>query len=336
MAGYDPVPVAQRRTGGIDLESLRSALCDDVAGFMITNPNTLGLFDAQIIEIAELVHEAGGLLYYDGANLNAILGISRPGDMGFDIMHFNPHKTFATPHGGGGPAPGPSGSAMHWRRSCPCHWSRRRRTAGSTWTTTVPSPSARSRTFYGNIGVLVRAYTYIRALGGEGLTKASETRCSTPTTCWQECATSSLCPTSDAACTSSWPRRRRLTEHGVRAMDIAKRLLDYGFHAPTVYFPLIVHEALMIEPTETESREELDAFVTAARAIVGEARTQPDKLRNAPLSMPVRRLDEAEAARRPVLTQRFSGDEVDSSHQQRCCGPDKDCDGRKRQGPNPG
>lgn len=309
MAGYEPVAVRSDERGGIDLVALRAVLDDDVAGLMLTNPNTLGLFDEHITEIAKLVHEAGGLLYYDGANANAIMGISRPGDMGFDIVHFNTHKTFSTPHGGGGPGAGPIVVRDALAPFVPVPLVEKAQDGHFFFDYDRPQTIGKVRTFYGNIGVLVRAYTYVRALGGEGLKKVSETAVLN--------ANYVLAGTRDLF---GLPYDRRcmhefvvsaapLKEHGVRAMDVAKRLLDYGLHPPTSYFPLIVDEALMIEPTETESKEDLDAFVAALRAIVEEARTDPDKLRSAPLSMPVRRLDEAEAARRPVLTQRFPGDE---------------------------
>jgi len=308
MTGYEPVAVKSDARGGIDLESLRAVLSEDVAGLMLTNPNTLGLFDEHIVEIARLVHEAGGLLYYDGANADAIMGVSRPGDMGFDIVHFNMHKTFSTPHGGGGPGAGPIVVRDGLEPFLPVPAVERRDDGHYFFDYDRPQTIGKVRTFYGNVGVLVRAYTYIRALGGEGLKKVSETAVLN--------ANYVLAGVRDLF---GLPYDRRcmhefvvsaspLKEHGVRAMDVAKRLLDYGLHPPTTYFPLIVDEALMIEPTETESKEDLEAFVTAMRAIVEEARTDPDKLRNAPVSMSVRRLDEAEAARRPVLTQRFPGD----------------------------
>jgi glycine dehydrogenase subunit 2 len=313
MAGYEPVAVRSNDRGGIDLEALRAVLTNDVAGLMLTNPNTLGLFDEHIAEIAGLVHEAGGLLYYDGANANAILGISRPGDMGFDIVHFNTHKTFSTPHGGGGPGAGPIVVSDALAPFLPLPMIEKTQNGRFYFDYDRPQSIGKMRTFYGNIGVLVRAYTYLRALGGDGLKKVSETAVLN--------ANYLLAGTRDLF---GLPYERRcmhefvvsaapLKEHGVRAMDVAKRLLDYGVHPPTTYFPMIIDEALMIEPTETESREDLDAYAAALRSVVEEARTEPDKLRNAPVCMPVRRLDEAEAARHPVLTQRFPDDEGSAS-----------------------
>jgi len=312
MAGYQPLAVKSDERGGIDLEALRAVLDTDVAGLMLTNPNTLGLFDEHITEIAELVHGVGGLLYYDGANANAIMGISRPGDMGFDVVHFNTHKTFSTPHGGGGPGAGPVVVREELAPFLPVPVVERAADGTYFFDYDRPLSIGKMRSFYGNIGVLVRAYTYIRALGGEGLRKVSETAVLNAN--YVLAGTRGLFDLPyDRRCMHEFVvSATPLKEHGVRAMDVAKRLLDYDLHPPTTYFPLLVDEALMIEPTETESREDLDALVAALTAIVDEARTQPDLLRDAPVRTPVRRLDEAEAARHPVVTQRFADDQAEA------------------------
>jgi glycine dehydrogenase subunit 2 len=276
---------------------------------MLTNPNTLGLFDEHILEIAAVVHEAGGLLYYDGANSNAVLGISRPGDMGFDIVHFNTHKTFSTPHGGGGPGAGPIVVGEELVPFLPAPLVERRADGTYCLDDDRPRSIGRVRTFCGNVGVLIRAYAYIRALGPDGLRRVSE-----------RAVLNANYVLSGVRDLFDVPFERRcmhefvvsatpLRQHGVRAMDVAKRLLDHGVHPPTTYFPLIVEEALMIEPTETESRESLDRVVEALRTVVREAAADPEMVCAAPHTMPVRRLDEAAAARRPVVRQRFLEDE---------------------------
>jgi len=310
MGGFTPAPVRSDARGGVDLEHLREVLAEgDIAGLMLTNPNTLGLFDEHIVEIARLVHEAGGLLYYDGANSNAVLGISRPGDMGFDIVHFNTHKTFSTPHGGGGPGAGPIVVSEELAPYLPAPLVENAEDGRFFFDYDRPQSIGKMRTFYGNFGVLVRAYTYIRGLGPDGLRRVSETAVLNANYV-MEAMRGLLDVPYERRCMHEFVASATpLKEHGVRALDVAKRLLDYGVHPPTTYFPLIVDEALMIEPTETESREDLDRMVDAFRRIVEEARDDPEKLREAPVTMPVRRLDEAEAARRPVLRQRFPEDE---------------------------
>jgi glycine dehydrogenase subunit 2 len=306
MAGYTPVSVPSDYRGGVDLAVLESLLDDDVAGLMLTNPNTLGVFDENIVRIASLVHEAGGLLYYDGANANAVLGISRPGDMGFDIVHFNLHKTFSTPHGGGGPGAGPVVVRDMLEPFLPAPLVGRRDDGSFFLDYDRPDSIGRMRTFAGNFGVLVRAYAYILGLGAEGLRRVSEIAVLN--------ANYVMDGVSDVY---DIPFRRRcmhefvasaapLKTYGVRALDVAKLLLDHGFHPPTVYFPLIVDEALMIEPTETESRESLDALIVALRAIAMSAAQDPALAHEAPVTMPVTRLDEVEAARRPVLRYQFT------------------------------
>ena len=314
MAGYQPVAVKSDARGNVDVDELRAVVQgDSIAGLMLTNPSTLGLFDENIVEIARLVHEAGGLLYYDGANANAILGKSRPGDMGFDIVHFNTHKTFSTPHGGGGPGAGPIVVRDTLERFLPRPLVQQAEDGRFYLDDDRPDSIGKVRTFYGNFGVLVRAYTYIRELGEDGLRRVSEAAVLNANYVLEGIRDLFAVPVERRCMHEFVVSATPLKEHGVRAMDVAKRLLDYGVHPPTTYFPLIVDEALMVEPTETESREDLDRVIEAFRAIVQEARTDPDRLREAPVSMPVRRLDEAEAARHPVLTQRFPEDREDGA-----------------------
>jgi glycine cleavage system P protein (glycine dehydrogenase) subunit 2 len=300
IAGYEVVQLKSAANGEVDLGELERALDTDVAAFMITVPNTLGNFEPRIVEITEMCHAKGAQVYMDGANLNAILGITRPGDLGFDVCHFNLHKTFTTPHGGGGPGAGPVGVKAHLEPFLPVpvvvkederyalDWKR-------------PKSIGKLQAFYGNFGMLVRAYTYIRTMGADGLRSVSDNAVlnanyimarladhydvAVPGPCMHECVLSA----------------RRQKKHGVTATDIAKRLLDLGFYAPSTYFPLIVEEALMIEPTETESRETLDAFCDAMIQIAREAETEPARVQEAPVTTPVRRLDQTRAAREPDL-----------------------------------
>ena len=267
---------------------------------MLTNPNTLGLFEVDIVEIAEIVHEAGGLLYYDGANANAILGKSTPGEMGFDVVHLNLHKTFSTPHGGGGPGSGPIGVKDYLTDFMP---SPRIEKDGDTYKLTYNHPQSigRVKGYYGNFGVNVRAYSYIRTMGAEGLQQVSE-----DAVLHANYLRARLSPYYDTPFSShckhefvlSGNRQKKL---GVRTADIAKRLLDYGFYSPTVYFPLIVDEALMIEPTETEAKETLDAFADALIEIAKDAENNPDLVTGAPYTKAVKRLDEVTAARKPIV-----------------------------------
>ncbi|MBX6350342.1 MAG: aminomethyl-transferring glycine dehydrogenase subunit GcvPB [Clostridia bacterium] len=305
MAGFEVVEVPSDARGGVDVGALSRALDGDTAALMLTNPNTLGLFDENIAEIARLTHEAGALLYYDGANANAILGVSRPGDMGFDIVHFNLHKTFSTPHGMGGPGAGPVAVRDFLAPFLPVPVVERRR-EGSRETFRFdwdrPQSIGRLRSHYGNFGVLVRAYAYIRALGAEGLRRVSEDAVLNANYLMRLVARDFDLPY-DRLCKHEFVvSAKGLRERtGVRALDVAKRLLDFGYHPPTVYFPLIVEEAMMVEPTETETKETLDDFARALHAIAEEAAREPDRLREAPTRTPVRRLDEAGAARRPVV-----------------------------------
>ncbi|NTW27811.1 MAG: aminomethyl-transferring glycine dehydrogenase subunit GcvPB [Coriobacteriia bacterium] len=302
MCGYDVVTIASNEKGEVDLEALKAALDTDVAAFMLTNPNTLGLFDPQICEITAAVHEVGAYAYCDGANLNAILGKARPGDMGFDALHINLHKTFSTPHGGGGPGAGPvcvtSELAEYLPGPLPA------RLDDGSYELHKPEHSiGRVKTFYGNFGVLVRAYTYVLALGGKGLTEVAEQAVLSANYLMARLRGAFDVPYGDSRCMHefvlSGARQKRVS--GVRTLDIAKRLLDYGFHPPTVYFPLLVEEAMMIEPTETEPLADLDAFADALLRIAEEAIAQPELVKGAPYTTPVRRLDEAGAARNPDL-----------------------------------
>lgn len=300
VAGFDVVEIASSRDGSVDLEALKAVLSDEIAGLMLTNPSTLGVFEKNICEIAELVHQAGGLLYYDGANMNAIMGIARPGDMGFDVLHYNLHKTFSTPHGGGGPGSGPVGVKAHLAQHLP-----------------VPVVAVKDGTyfldydikysigkiknFFGNFGVILRAYTYILSMGGNGLKAAStnavlnanyikqslrdDYKVAIDETCMHEVVFAGI---KDKA-------------SGVTTLEIAKRIIDYGYHPPTIYFPLIVDSSLMIEPTETESMETMDEFIAAMKSIAREAKETPEIFKTAPHHSPVRRLDEVKAARTPVL-----------------------------------
>ncbi len=304
MCGFKVRVVKSDERGGVDLDSLRQALSDDVAGLMLTNPNTLGLFDENIHIIADLVHEAGGLLYYDGANANAILGIARPGDMGFDVVHFNLHKTFSTPHGGGGPGSGPVGVKEVLVPYLPVPIAEKR-DEGYVLSYDVPKSIGRMKAFYGNFGVAVKAYAYIRSMGPDGLRRVSEDAVLNANYLMRRLAEYYDLPY-DRHCKHEFVLSGSglKKKFGVRTLDVAKRLLDYGFHPPTVYFPLIVDEALMIEPTETESRETLDRFAAAMIAIAKEAEEDPDRLKGAPYTMVVGRLDEALAARQPNLAWR--------------------------------
>jgi glycine dehydrogenase subunit 2 len=320
MAGMEVVKLATDAAGGVDVEDLRAKCGPDVACLMLTNPNTLGLFDPNIEEIAAIVHGVGATLYYDGANLNAVMGLSRPGDMGFDIVHFNLHKSFTQPHGGGGPGSGPIAVSERIAPFLPCPLVVRRerphRNGGSSARAFVydleydrPKSIGRLRGFQGNYGCLVRAYAYIRSLGASGLRDASEVAVLNANYLLARLRALGVCellpPAYDRICMHEFaltgaPMKSEL---GIRTLDLAKRLLDHGYHPPTVYFPLLVEEALLIEPTETETKETLDAFAEVVAAILREAREDPDIARGAPYTTPVRRLDEAGAAKKPVLRQ---------------------------------
>ena len=314
MAGYEVVKVGTAADGGVDIDDLREKATDDVACLMLTNPNTLGLFDRNIEEIARIVHEAGATLYYDGANLNAVMGIVRPGDTGFDIVHFNLHKTFTQPHGGGGPGAGPIAVSDRMEPFLPApQVVRRKGDNGSEPHFDLDYDRPRSigklRGFQGNFGVFVRAYAYIRSLGADGLKEASQVAVLNANylkaRLAEEGVAEYLPVAYDRICMHEFvlSGRGARDKLGVKTLDLAKRMLDHGVHPPTVYFPLLVEEALMIEPTETETKERLDHFADAVRAILEEAAEDPEIARGAPYTTPVRRLDEAAAAKRPVVRQ---------------------------------
>jgi glycine dehydrogenase subunit 2 len=319
MAGLEVVKLATDEHGGIDLDDLRAKTDETVACLMLTNPNTLGIFDANIAQIAEIVHGAGAILYYDGANLNAIMGFSRPGDMGFDIVHFNLHKSFTQPHGGGGPGSGPIAVSDRIEPYLPVPVIAARAGAGEgegergepflELDEDRPKSIGRLRGFQGNYGCFVRAYAYIRSLGADGLKDASEAAVINANYLLARLrqlgvaehlplAYGQLCMHEFVL--SGAPMKRELQ---IKTLDLAKRLLDHGYHPPTVYFPLLVEEALMVEPTETETRETLDEFAQAIADILAEAREDPRIAQTAPHSTPVRRLDEVAAAKRPVIRQ---------------------------------
>jgi glycine cleavage system P protein (glycine dehydrogenase) subunit 2 len=301
LAGFECVQLKVSKTGLVDLEELKPLLDEKTAVFMITNPNTLGLFETQITQIAKMLHDVGGLVYIDGANMNAILGITRPGDFGGDMMHFNVHKTFTGPHGAGGPGAGPVAVREFLAPYLPGPVVARHENGGEpSFRLTTPAKSiGRMRTFFGNVGILLRGYMYIRTLGPAGL-KAVATNAVLNANYLMEKLKDVLPVPHGKRCMHEFVASARAlhNERGISAMDIAKRLLDYGFHAPTVYFPLVVPEAMMIEPTETESKETLDAFADAIRRIVTE---DPEFLHRAPHSTAISRPDDVQAARKPIL-----------------------------------
>ena len=299
LCGFEVKELKSNNDGGVNIEHLESLMTDDVAALMLTNPNTLGLFERNIEKVAQIVHGKGGLLYGDGANANAFLGKTRPGDLGFDVIQLNLHKTFSTPHGGGGPGSGPVGVSKALVDFLPVprivktddqyHWSEE-----------FPDSIGRVRAFYGNFNVIVKAYTYIRSLGAEGLRHATEMAVLNANYIKERLKAYFDLPY-DRPCMHEcvFSGNRQVAESGVHTTDIAKRLIDYGYHPPTIYFPLIVHEAIMIEPTETESKETLDTFCEAMIAIAKEANENSEGVKNAPVTTPVSRLDEVLAARKP-------------------------------------
>ena len=305
MAGMKVVEVKSDRRGNVDLDDLRSKLGPRTAGLMLTNPNTLGLFDEHVRQVAQLVHEAGGLMYGDGANFNAILGIVRPGEIGFDFMHYNLHKTFTTPHGGGGPGAGPVGCKDFLAPYLPGPRVGKRgegESAAPIYYCFTPDKSiGRVKAFYGNFGMFVRAWTYIRTLGAAGLREVSENAVLNAN--YLRVKLQPTYPVAyDRTCMHEVVFKGQFREAPeARTLDIAKRLIDYGFHPPTVYFPISVPEAIMIEPTETETKRNLDAFAGAMQQIAVEAADDLQILKDAPTTAPVRRLDEVTAARRPIL-----------------------------------
>jgi glycine dehydrogenase subunit 2 len=306
MSGLRVVQLPSDDRGNVDLDALRSQVCERIVGIMITNPNTLGLFEEQMAEIIEIVHGCGGLVYGDGANMNALVGLMRPGDIGIDVMHFNLHKTFSTPHGGGGPGAGPVGVAAHLLDYLPDPVVAKVEPgpAGGPARYTFAHPAksiGRVRAFWGHFGILVRAYTYIRMHGAAGLRDVAENAVLNANYLRSRIQETYHIPF-DRLCKHEFVAEGRFRDvEDIGAMDISKRLIDYGVHPPTMYFPLIVHDALMIEPTETESLQALDDYADALIQIAEEAHTDPDLLHDAPHTAPVRRLDEVTAARNPVL-----------------------------------
>jgi glycine dehydrogenase subunit 2 len=299
LCGFETVTLRSNSEGGVDIDHLMSLMTKDVAGLMLTNPNTLGLFERNIEKVAQIVHGKGGLLYGDGANANAFLGKARPGDLGFDVIQLNLHKTFSTPHGGGGPGSGPVGVCAKLVNYLPVP--RIIKTGHSySWSGKFPDTIGRIRSFYGNFNVVVKAYTYIRSLGAKGLTHATEMAVLNANYIKEKLKPYFDLPY-DRVCMHEcvFSGKRQVAQNGVHTTDIAKRLIDFGYHPPTIYFPLIVPEAIMIEPTETESKETLDTFCDAMIAIANEAKENPQRVKDAPLTTPVSRLDEVLAARKP-------------------------------------
>lgn len=303
VAGYDVVEVSSNSDGSVNVDSLREVIAEnpgEIAGLMLTNPSTLGLFEKSICEITGLVHEAGGLVYYDGANMNAIMGKVRPGDMGFDIMHYNLHKTMSTPHGGGGPGAGPVGVREDLVEFLPYPTVEK---VGDKYTLDYERPNSlgKVKSFYGHFTILVRAYTYILTLGAQGLREVSETAVLNANYMMHKLKENYKLPI-DQLCKHEFVLAGiKDKSTGVTTLDIAKRLLDFGYHPPTVYFPLIIEEAIMVEPTETESKETLDEFIDAMNKIAQEAKENPEMLKNAPYNTPRRRIDEAKAAKDLII-----------------------------------
>ena len=301
VCGLEIVQVKSKENGLVDVEDLKPLLDDTIAGIMMTNPNTLGLFEKDIKEIAALVHECGGLLYYDGANMNPLIGMVRPGDMGFDVLHLNLHKSFSTPHGGGGPGAGPVGVAAHLVPYLPVPKVVEDEDGLLSIVDADGQACGQISGFMGNFGVLLRAYTYILMLGKQNVRMVGPLAVLGANYIKESLKDCYKLPI-ESVCKHEFVFDGLLDQStGVTALDIAKRLLDYGFHAPTIYFPLLFHQAIMIEPTETESKETLDGFIEIMRHIAAEAIADPESLKTAPHTTPVRRLDETTAARQPVL-----------------------------------
>lgn len=303
VAGLEVVEVKSKPNGSIDVEDLKPLLDDTIAGIMMTNPNTLGMFETEILEIARLVHEAGGLLYYDGANLNPLLGKVRPGDMGFDIMHINLHKTFSTPHGGGGPGSGPVGVASHLVKYLP-NPHVKKDAEGKFHVEYGDDSLGNISTFLGNFGVMMKAYAYILTLGKENIRNVGPLATLNANYIKENLKDDYLLPI-EGVCKHEFVfDGLKDKSTGVTTLNVAKRLLDYGFHAPTIYFPLLFHESMMIEPTETESKETLDEFIEVMHKVAKEAKENPQAVIDAPLTTIVRKLDETGAAKNPVLNYR--------------------------------
>jgi glycine dehydrogenase subunit 2 len=301
FAGYKIKELKSNSRGTLDLDLLEREVNEDVAALMLTVPNTLGVFEDQIVKIADILHRKGAFLYCDGANLNAFVGVARPGDMGVDVIHSNLHKTFSTPHGGGGPGAGPVGVSERLVPFLPTPTVERREDGTYYLDSNRPDSIGRVRAFYGNFGVMVRALTYMRSMGGPGLRRVAEIAVLNANYIRARLKKAYFMPYDAYSLHEVVFNDKFQLEHDVHTLDIAKRLMDYGFHPPTIYFPLIVAGALMIEPTESEPKEEIDAFCDALLAIAKEAKETPELVRSAPHTTPVRRLDEARAARQPVL-----------------------------------
>ncbi|MBR7554195.1 aminomethyl-transferring glycine dehydrogenase subunit GcvPB [Allobacillus sp. GCM10007491] len=300
VAGFKAVTVKTNERGLVDLDDLKRVVSEKTAALMLTNPNTLGLFEEEIIEMAEVVHGAGGRLYYDGANLNAIMGYARPGDMGFDVVHLNLHKTFTGPHGGGGPGSGPVGVTEEMAKFLPKPVLTKKDNQ-YTFDYNRPDSIGRIKPYYGNFGINVRAYTYIRSMGPDGLKQVSENAVLNANYMMRRLQGEFELPFEQHCKHEFVISGKKQKKMGVRTLDIAKRLLDFGFHPPTIYFPLNVEEAMMIEPTETESKETLDEFIDALISISNEAKEEPEIVQDAPHTTVVSRMDETLAARKPVL-----------------------------------
>lgn len=301
VAGFETVTIRSNERGLVDIEDLKRHVDENIAALMLTNPNTLGLFESEIVEIAKIVHDAGGKLYYDGANLNAIMGYVRPGDMGFDAVHLNLHKTFTGPHGGGGPGSGPIAVSEELAPFLPKP-TVNKKDGIYYFDYNRPLSIGRVKPYYGNFGINLRAYTYIRSMGPDGLKKVSEYAVLNANYMMRKLEKYYELPYKQHCMHEFVLSGKKQKELGVRTLDIAKRLLDYGYHPPTIYFPLIVEEALMIEPTETESKETLDQFIDAMINIAKEAEENPDVVLEAPHNTIVKRMDETTAARKPILS----------------------------------
>ncbi len=304
ISGYSAVQVKSNEKGLVDLEDLRSKLDENTAALMLTNPNTLGIFETQIAQINKMLREVGALLYMDGANLNALLGIVRPGDIGVDVLHFNLHKSFSTPHGGGGPGSGPVGVSEKLVDFLPVPKLTKEENK-YRWDYDCPKSIGRVHSFYGNFGIMIRAYTYIRMLGSNGLKRVSENAIINANYLMKELESHFQLPFAGPPMHEFVLSGSEQKEQGVSTAEIAKRILDYGFHAPTVYFPLIVREAIMIEPTETESKQTLDRFAACMIDIAKEVENNPEMVKNAPHTTPVSRLDEVRAIRQPDIRYNF-------------------------------
>lgn len=302
VAGFDVVEIPSDKHGDVDLEELKKVCNDDIAGLMLTNPSTLGIFEKNITEIAKLVHDCGGLLYYDGANLNAIMGKVRPGDMGFDVLHMNIHKTFSTPHGGGGPGSGPVACKKFLEPYLPKPVVEFDEAKGVYyWDYDRPESIGKVKGFFGNFGVALRAYVYIKTMGKEGIKMAAENAVLNANYLKSQLKDDYKTINDDPTMHEVVFAGLRNKDSGVSTLEVAKRIIDYGFHPPTIYFPLIVDQALMMEPTETESKQTMDEFIAVMKKIAEEARTNPEIFKGAPHNTPVRRIDEVAAVKNPIL-----------------------------------